>query len=131
MHPRSCWTFGACRFAPQDVGEAALDHHVFRAVVPQGLDWLAPQLPVTPAVGNAVEAGCLPKHVTLAGLGREKFEELDALRAEQYTAMVAQRRQLELSKLHEGQRLMREWQEEGYSKHADNLTRRKESEQKG
>ena len=32
-------------------------------------------------------------------------EELDRLRAEQYTAMVAQRRQLELSKLHEGQRL--------------------------
>jgi len=45
-----------------------------------------------------------------------------------YTAMVAQRRQLELSKLHEGSRLMREWQEEGYAKHAENIRRRKEDE---
>ena len=38
---------------------------------------------------------------------QQRDEELDQLRAEQYTAMVAQRRQLELSKLHEGSRLMR------------------------
>ena len=50
---------------------------------------------------------------------QQRDEELDQLRAEQYTAMVAQRRQLELSKLHEGSRLMREWQEEGYAKHAE------------
>lgn len=59
---------------------------------------------------------------------QQRDEELDRLRAEQYTAMVAQRRQLELSKLHEGQRLMREWQEDGYAKHAENMTRRKNDE---
>ena len=59
---------------------------------------------------------------------QQRDEELDQLRAEQYTAMVAQRRQLELSKLHEGSRLMREWQEEGYAKHAENIDRRKNDE---
>ena len=59
---------------------------------------------------------------------QRRDEELDELRAKQYTAMVAQRRQLELAKLHEGQRLMSEWQADGYAKHQINLTRRKEDE---
>ena len=59
---------------------------------------------------------------------QQRDEELDELRAEQYTAMVSQRRQLELSKLREGQRLMREWQAEGYQKHAQNISKRKEDE---
>jgi len=55
-------------------------------------------------------------------------EELDELRAKQYTAMVAQRRQLELAKLHEGKRLMDEWQADGYAKHGVNVRRRKDDE---
>ena len=55
-------------------------------------------------------------------------EELDALRAEQYEAMVAQRRQLELAKLHEGKRLLEDWQADGYAKHALNLRRRRDDE---
>ena len=59
---------------------------------------------------------------------QQRDEELDQLRAEQYTAMVAQRRQLELAKLHEGKRLMSEWQADGYAKHAQNVSRRRDDE---
>ena len=55
-------------------------------------------------------------------------EELEHLRAQQYTTMVAQRRQLELAKLHEGRRLMSEWTADGYEKHAQNVARRKDNE---
>ena len=59
---------------------------------------------------------------------QKRDEELDAIRARQYTEMVAARRQLQLAKLHEGKRLMSDWQEEGYQKHAANMNRRKDTE---
>lgn len=55
-------------------------------------------------------------------------DEIDHLRQEQWEAMVQQRRQLELAKLHEGKRLMSEWQAEGYKKHGDNIRRRHEEQ---
>jgi len=59
---------------------------------------------------------------------QHESEEMDQLRHEQQLAHVQQRRQLQLSKTREGQRLMDEWQSEGYGKHALNQSRRRDAE---
>ena len=49
---------------------------------------------------------------------QHEAEQFDQIRHEQQKAHVQQRRQLQLSKMREGTRLMDEWQSEGYAKHA-------------
>lgn len=50
-------------------------------------------------------------------------------RNENSMTMVQQTRQLHLTTMREGKRMMTEWQAEGYEKHALNMQRRRETEQ--
>lgn len=57
-----------------------------------------------------------------------RIEQVGSQEAAQKAAVSQQRRQLELSKMREGRRLMDDWQAEGYRKQRENVLRQKERE---
>jgi hypothetical protein len=75
------------------------------------------------------EALAVARFKDFAVSSQQRFEELDSLQRQQQTAATLQRRQMQLTKMHDSQRHMQEWQSEGGKKHRENLNRHKETEQ--